>query len=82
MENRAVDMRRSVSPHSIRLNVQKVTRPTSNATGNDSDAAWNFTGVARKATPASIPAQNAATKAVAATGKTCLWSSLIRLVPP
>jgi hypothetical protein len=66
LENTAAATSKIAKPHSTRVNVQKVTRPTSSATGKDRDTAWNFTGVARKDTPASMPAQNVARKAVAA----------------
>lgn len=66
LENTAAAASKIAKPHSTLLNVQKVTLPTSSATGKDRDAAWNFTGVARNETPASMPAQNVARKAVAA----------------
>lgn len=80
-ENTATTTRTSASPHSTRLNVQKVTFPTSSATGNESETAWNFTGVARKETPASMPAQKAATRAIAAVGNARSLIPLIRRLP-
>lgn len=66
LENIAAANNKIAKPHSTLLNAQNVTCPTSSATGKERDAAWNFTGVARNETPASMPAQNAAANAVAA----------------
>lgn len=81
LENTANSARSSANPHSARLNDQKVTFPTSSATGNESDTAWNSTGVARKETPASRPAQKVARNASAALAKGWLTTSFIRPFP-
>lgn len=80
-EKTVATTRSRASPHSTRLNVQKVTFPTSSATGNESEIAWNFTGVARKETPASMPAQKVAINASAQRANGILTAFVMRPNP-
>jgi hypothetical protein len=81
IEKTAITTRSKASPHATRLNVQKVTFPTSSAAGNESETAWNFTGLARKETPASRPAQKVAGNASAQLANGWLIAFVMRAVP-